>query len=171
LTLSIHELDELPESEAADLLRSCCGSSHWVDVMVARRPYRSAEALFLSADEIWSSCSRSDWLEAFDHHPRIGGERAEAQSERAAEWSRAEQAGAQASPATVRSELAEVNRTYEEKFGYIYIVCATGKNADEMLSIARGRLENDPVTELRTAAEEQRKITRIRLEKLIGAQS
>jgi OHCU decarboxylase len=171
LTLSISELDELPESEAADLLRSCCGSSHWVDMMVARRPYRSPDSLFLSADEVWNSCSRSDWLEAFDHHPRIGGERTEAQSERAAGWSRAEQAGVQAASAALQSELAETNRTYEEKFGYIYIVCATGKSAEEMLSIARRRLENDPLTELRTAAEEQRKITRIRLEKLIGAQS
>ena len=170
MATSIHQLDAMPESEAADVLRACCGASRWVDHMVARRPFRSADALFSAADEIWDSCSASDWMEAFGHHPRIGADHpAPSQGERAAAWSAGEQSAAKAASVTVQEELAEVNREYEERFGYTYIVCATGKTADEMLASAQSRMKNDPDKELQVAAEEQRMITRIRLQKLLGS--
>lgn len=171
MAISVHQLDAMAEGDAADLLRSCCGSSHWVDAMVVRRPFRSPDALFAAADEVWAACSARDWLEAFDHHPRIGANcGAAVQSERAATWSAGEQSGLRSAAVTVQDELAEVNRAYEARFGHIYVVCATGKSAEEMLTIAQARMTNDPETELRVAAEEQRKITEIRLRKLLGSE-
>jgi OHCU decarboxylase len=128
--------------------------------MVERRPFSSREAIFNAADEIWKSLAPSDWLEAFAHHPRIG--------ERTTNTVAAsEQSAIRSADEAIREELAKVNRDYKRKFGYIYIVCATGKTAEEMLAIARNRLNNDPATELAIAAEEQRKITQLRLTKLL----
>lgn len=139
--------------------------------MVARRPYDSIDAVLAAADDVWRSLDPTDWREAFAHHPRIG-ERASAapQDERARDWSAAEQAGVSTARETVRDALAEANRAYEHKFGYIYIVCASGKSAEDMLSLARKRLENAPEIELHVAADEQRKITRLRLEKLLASE-
>ena len=166
--MTVNELDTLPREEAARALTACCGSSRWVGAMLARRPFASADALLTAADEVWRSLNASDWLEAFSHHPRIG-ERASAtpQSERARSWSAGEQSSVATTDERARSELAEINREYEQRFGFIYIVCATGKSPSELLEIARQRLHNDRDTELRVAAEEQRKITRLRLEKLL----
>lgn len=150
----------MPESQAADLLRECCGSSRWVAGMVARRPFGSREAVLDAADEIARSLDASDWREAFANHPRIG-------EQTRSSWAAQEQSGASGATAAVRQALADVNRDYEQRFGYIYIVCATGKSAEEMLTIAQGRLRNDPDTELRVAGEEQRKITQLRLQKLL----
>jgi 2-oxo-4-hydroxy-4-carboxy-5-ureidoimidazoline decarboxylase len=161
---TVAELDAMSESEAAEALRACCGSSRWVDAMTARRPFRSRDALFKAADEEWSRTNEKDWLEAFSHHPRIGDRSTKG-------WAAGEQQGAQNATLTVQDELARINREYEDKFGHIYIVCATGKTADEMLAIAKSRMSNDRETELRTAAEEQRKIMQIRLEKLTGDRS
>lgn len=128
--------------------------------MVERRPFRSREAVFAAADEIWKSLDQSDWLEAFAHHPRIGERTNDSVAAR-------EQSGIRSADKLVREELEQVNRDYEHKFGYIYIVCATGKSAEDMLAIARSRLNNDPSTEIAVAAEEQRKITQLRLAKLL----
>jgi 2-oxo-4-hydroxy-4-carboxy-5-ureidoimidazoline decarboxylase len=167
--VTVAELDALPAAEAAPLLESCCGSSEWVRRMLARRPFGSAEALLAAADEVWWSLSREDWLEAFAHHPRIGERAAAApQGARARGWSVDEQRGAAAAPEDVAAALAEGNREYERHFGHIYLVCATGKSAPEMLAILRDRLTNDPATELRVAAGEQAKITRLRVGKLLG---
>lgn len=169
MSISVTELDELPEGEAAEALRSCCGASRWVDGMVNHRPFRTLQSLLTCADEVWAACGERDWRDAFAHHPRIGGEHSDAdQSDQASQWSSSEQSGVVESGSTVKAELAQVNREYENRFGHIYIVCATGRTADEMLAIARERLENDAATELRTAAEEQRRITALRLEKLVG---
>ena len=136
--------------------------------MVARRPFKSRRAVDSAADEIWQSLEASDWLEAFASHPRIG-ERSSgaAQGERGSVWAAGEQSGVNEARQDVREELAAANRTYEERFGHIYIVCATGKTAEEMLALARERLRNLPDDELKVAAEEQRKITRLRLHKLL----
>jgi OHCU decarboxylase len=168
LSISVAELDEMPESSAAEMLADCCGSSRWVSEMIAARPFGSIEAVFSAADRIWRSLSASDWVEAFEHHPRIG-ERASAiaQGERGAEWSSREQAGIERAGSDRRKALAAVNQEYEQRFGYIYIVCATGKTPEEMLEIARTRLRNAAGAEVRVAAEEQRKITRLRLQKLL----
>jgi 2-oxo-4-hydroxy-4-carboxy-5-ureidoimidazoline decarboxylase len=159
--LTVAELDELPAAPAADALRACCGAARWVAEMVARRPYHALDAVLAEADDVWWSLEPRDWLEAFAHHPRIG--------ERVASgWAAGEQAGMHQAEDATRAALAEANREYERRFGHIYIVCATGMTADALLAAARARLDNDPETELRAAAEEQRKITRLRLEKLLA---
>lgn len=137
--------------------------------MVRGRPFKSIEDLLERSDATWRSTEAADWHEAFAHHPRIGERRSEAtQSALAREWSGGEQTGMQQARSTVQDELADVNRAYEERFGHIYIVCATGRTAGEMLTVAKERMRHDPATELRVAAEEQRKITQLRLRKLLG---
>lgn len=159
----------MARDRASELLADCCGSTRWVSTMVARRPFGSLERVLAAADEIWRSLTPDDWREAFAHHPRIGDRPAVArQSEQSAAWAAGEQAAVGDAAADTRVALAAVNRAYEQRYGYIYIVCATGKPADELLAIATERLRNDPDTELFVAAEEQRKITRLRLEKLLG---
>ena len=138
--------------------------------MAAARPFPDAAALLQRADEIWWSLDEADWREAFRSHPRIGERKAEAgQTGREQAWSAGEQSGMDAAAGAVQQALADGNRAYEARFGHIYIVCASGRSAEEMLAILTARLANDPRTELRAAAEEQRKITRIRLEKLLAA--
>ncbi|HTK53817.1 MAG TPA: 2-oxo-4-hydroxy-4-carboxy-5-ureidoimidazoline decarboxylase [Gemmatimonadaceae bacterium] len=164
--------DALPEYDAAPLLESCCGSHAWVQAMLERRPFRSLARILDEADEIWWSLSPEDWREAFDHHPRIGDQSAAApQAAVARAWSADEQRGATASSHATRQALVDGNREYERKFGHIYLVSATGKSAAEILDLLRARLSNDPATELRVAALEQAKITRLRLEKLFGLTS
>jgi OHCU decarboxylase len=146
--------------------------------MEGARPFRSADELAAAADRIWRSLSKDDWLEAFAAHPKIGSPGVVAgtgfdlhpppNSDRSRAWSRHEQAGTKgASPETL-ANLADANRDYEERFGHIFIVCASGRNAGEMLALLESRLHNEPQRELEIAAEEQRKITRLRLEKLLG---
>jgi OHCU decarboxylase len=121
-----------------------------------------------SADEIWWSLDAPDWLEAFAAHPKIGGRKAASEQDAQAQsWSEQEQSGVRDAGAATLDELAEANRAYEERFGHIFIVCATGKTAGEMRALLRARLQNDAATELRNAAEEQRKITHLRLEKML----
>ncbi|MGI8547969.1 MAG: 2-oxo-4-hydroxy-4-carboxy-5-ureidoimidazoline decarboxylase [Gemmatimonadaceae bacterium] len=168
MTVSVAELSAMSDDRATELLTECCGASRWVAAMVARRPFESRRAILSEADGAYASLAPSDWLEAFSHHPRIGERMsAVAQGERGSTWSVGEQAGIDRARDDVRDELAAANREYEQRFGYIYIVCATGKTADEMVSLARARLLNEPETELRVAAEEQRKIMHLRLEKLV----
>ena len=164
--------DALPDYDAAPLLESCCGSHAWIQAMLERRPFRSLARILDEADEIWWSLSPEDWREAFDHHPRIGDQSAAApQAAVARAWSADEQRGATASSHATRQALVDGNREYERKFGHIYLVSATGKSAAEILDLLRVRLSNDPATELRVAALEQAKITRLRLEKLFGLTS
>jgi OHCU decarboxylase len=167
VSVSVEELNALPADRAAELLRACCGASRWVAGMVNRRPFFSRDAVLRAADDEWSAMGESDWLEAFSHHPRIG-ETAPAAggSATARGWSASEQASVVSAADEVRIGIARLNHDYEARFGFIYIVCATGKSAGELLAFARKRLHHDRETELRVAAEEQRKITRLRLEKL-----
>ena len=159
----------MPEARAKKLLTDCCGASQWVSGMLARRPFKSRTAVLSAADDIWRSLGPADWREAFSHHPQIGERKsATPQSERGTAWAAGEQSGVERARDDVRAELAAANREYEQRFGYIFIVFATGKSAEEMLALARERLRNDPDTELRIAAEEQRKITWLRLNKLLG---
>jgi len=158
----------MPEARATELLRECCGSSRWASAMAARRPFGSRDAVLAAADEIWRSLDAGDWREAFAHHPRIGERTSTVpQTDRGKSWAAGEQSGVDRANRDVREALAEANRDYERRFGYIYIVCATGKSAEEMLAIAKSRLRNDPEIELRVATEEQRKIMRLRLQKLL----
>ena len=138
--------------------------------MVAERPFTSLNKLFDTADQIWWSLKPGDWLEAFHSHPKIGeGKAAAAVTAEAQRWSEDEQSGIRDSAPQTIDELAELNRAYEAKFGFIFIVCAAGKRSEEMLRILRERLANNPDEELRLAAAEQAKITQLRLGKLIYA--
>lgn len=128
--------------------------------MLAARPFVSRDDLMDRSDRIWRSLQRTDWLEAFAAHPRIG-------SRAARGWAAGEQAGARGADESVLTRLAARNREYEARFGHIFIVCASGKSADEMLALLEARLDNEPDAELSIAAEEQRKITRLRLDKLL----
>ena len=149
----------LPVAEAADALRRCCGSERWVERMIAGRPYPDELALLGAAERVWWDLEPEDWREAFRAHPRIG--------ERGGDtWSRTEQAGVDGATTDVRRRLARGNEAYERRFGHVYLVCATGRGAADMLSDLEARLTNDPAEELRVAAAEQAKITRLRLEKL-----
>jgi allantoicase len=164
----VQRLDALLPHEAEAELLTCCGSRAWAARMATMRPFGALAAVLEAADAVWRGLGRDDWLEAFRAHPRIGEKKAEApQAEGARRWSEKEQAGVASASAETLAALAEGNRAYDAKFGHIYIVCATGRSADEMLALLRARLDGDAATELHAAAGEQRKITRIRLEKLL----
>ena len=159
-------LDALSEVEARAALTQACGSTAWVDAMLARRPFGTDQRLHQKADEVWLALTPDDWREAFRHHPRIGDRRQEAGAVGTALWEQQEQAGtAEASSETLQA-LADGNRVYQERFGHVFLICATGLSAATMLTELQGRLGNSPEDELRIAAAEQAKITHLRLEKL-----
>jgi allantoicase len=161
-------LRAMPEPELEAALKACCGGAAWVRAMIKARAFESLASLQKSAADLWTALPVADWDEAFKAHPRIGERKAEGpQSKVAHGWSTKEQSKVGDANQAVLDELRATNKAYEDRFGRIYIVCATGKSAEEMLAIAKERLKNDPETELRRAAEEQRKITDLRLEKLI----
>lgn len=167
--MRLEDLNSLAPTDAATEFERCCGSQAWSMAMVAHRPFADAAALFDAADRLWAGLSPKDWLEAFTHHPRIGDiDSLKAKYANTKQWAQGEQSGASHASDEVLQALAEGNQQYEAKFGYLFIVCATGKTAAEMLEILRARLPHDRDLELGLAAEEQRKITRIRLEKLIA---
>jgi 2-oxo-4-hydroxy-4-carboxy-5-ureidoimidazoline decarboxylase len=163
-------LDSVEAAEARRQLTVCCGAHRWVEGMMSERPFGTADRATRAADRIWGTLGPADWLEAFDHHPRIGEAKAAmAQDAKAATLSSSEQARVTTAGVDVRQQLAEVNAEYERRFGFIYIVCAAGKSADQLLAMARKRLGNERDQELRVAAEEQRKIMQLRLAKLLEA--
>ena len=165
---NLAEINELPTEEALKTFLDCCGSRRWAETMTGARPFPTLERLFHLAEETWFSLSTVDHLEAFAAHPKIGDRKpGDRQGERAAAWSSSEQSAVDQANTNTTAELAEINRLYHDKFGFIFIVCATGKSAEEMLAIAKARIRNSIETELKIAAEEQNKITRIRLEKLL----
>jgi 2-oxo-4-hydroxy-4-carboxy-5-ureidoimidazoline decarboxylase len=150
------QIDSSSVEDARALLSRACGARRWVDRMLIRRPFGSRDALLAVARDEWFLLDEADWREAFSHHPKIGQKSADRIASK-------EQSGVSGAAADVLTALAEGNRAYEEKFGYIFIVCATGKSAEEMLALLRQRLPNDPTKEIRIAAEEQAKITALRL--------
>ena len=151
--------------EALDAMLACCGARRWAEAMTALRPMGSVFELSAAADRIWSTMAEADWMEAFACHPRIGERRAAHASQKSTAWSRQEQSSAGKAEERVLAELAAGNALYEQRFGFTYIVCATGKSAEEMLAILNRRLANTREAELREAAEQQRQITQIRLGK------
>jgi allantoicase len=163
-------LNELSEGEARKAFLDCCGSVKWGDQMLNLRPFAGVPELLEAADRVWSGLDQNDWLEAFRHHPPIGGRRAAGgQSGAARRWSTGEQSRARTASELTRVQLAEANQAYHAKFGTVFLICATGKTADEILASLRARLSNDSETERPVAAEEQRKITRLRLQKLLSS--
>jgi len=152
-------------SSALEAMLACCGACRWAAAMVALRPIGSVLELSAAADQVWNTMQEADWMEAFACHPRIGARTASHASKKSAAWSRQEQSSAGSADDQVLAELAEGNKMYEQRFGFTYIVCATGRGAGEMLAILNRRLTSDRATELREAAEQQRQITQIRLGK------
>jgi len=161
------QINSWTDDEAREAFRRFCGSARWCELMVHVRPFDSEAALYEAADRIWWGLARPDWLEAFSAHPKIGDlDALRAKFAATAAWAAHEQAGVDGAPDDLLRELAEENCRYEARFGYIFIVCATGKTAEEMLTLLKERLSNDAREELANAAAEQAKITRIRLEKI-----
>jgi len=158
--MTLAEFNTVPRYRAEAELIQVCGSRAWVRGMAGRRPFGDLDRLLRAASEVWWSLDETDWQEAFSAHPKIGATATGA-------WSAQEQSGMRRAGAAVTTELEEANQEYRAKFGYIFIVCASGKSADEMLAILRSRLTNAPDREIRIAADEQAKIIRLRLEKLL----
>jgi len=155
-------INQMTESDARAALTRCCGCRRWVAEMMEARPFRDEAAMHTAAERIWWSLEAGDWRQAFTAHPRIGEQGKDA-------WSRDEQSGVnQAAEQTLRA-LADANRSYEQRFGHVFLICATGLSGDQMLEDLNRRLRNDATTELRVAAGEQVKITRLRLERLGAA--
>jgi allantoicase len=164
----LRALNAMVDAALRSALTVCCGSAAWVERMAERRPFKDVHELLSHSESVMSSLTREDWLEAFAHHPRIGDRtRAGPQSAEGHAWSSQEQARAQTASTETLAALAKGNRAYEQRFGYVFLVSATGRTSEETLAMLRERLRNDPQTELRTAAAEQAKITQLRLEKLL----
>jgi len=165
----LNRWNQLPHEEAAREILDCCGSVEWARKLASRRPLEHEQSLVTASDEVWNSLGANDWMEAFSKHPRIGEQKAPAAAtSQSTQWSTQEQQNVSASDDAVRAALRQANEAYEGRFGRVFIVCATGKSASEMMEILRWRLQNDDAAELREAAEEQRKITNIRLRKWLN---
>jgi len=159
----------LPQEEAVREILPCCASSTWAARMVSKRPIQDEVSLLATSDVIWRGLGEPDWLEAFRGHPRIGETHAEKTAPaQSSAWSAQEQQKAATADEAVQMALKWGNLEYEQKFRRIFIVCARGKSAGEILEILRRRLHNDEATELRQAAEEQRQIMHIRLKKWLA---
>ncbi len=166
--MTLHEFNILLKQQLIEVLTKCCGSSSWVNKMLPFVPADDMIELLEDAEEQWWQCNEEDWKEAFTHHPKIGDVDSLAKKfASTSQWALGEQSGVNIASAETIKALAEGNRLYEEKFGYIFIVCATGKSAEEMLEILKERLRNDPAKEIKIAADEQNKITKLRIEKLL----
>lgn len=166
--MSLTTLNNLGVDEATHQFMQCCTSDNWVARMVAGRPYRDANALYTAAEKNWQGLAESDYLQAFDGHPKIGDVSSlKAKYANTKELAASEQSSVDVATDVVIEALAKGNSDYDEKFGFIFIICATGKSAIEMSALLQARLPNDRETELKNAAEEQRKILQIRLEKLV----
>ena len=169
MNLELASLNSFSASRAEEEFLKCCGSRQWAQQMVAARPFKDLDELTAAADRAWWSLGTHDWIEAFHSHPKIGEKKAAAATAvEAQRWSEDEQSGLRDSAQQTLSALAELNQAYEEKFGYIFIVCASGKSSEEMLAILRNRLSSNADGELRIAAAEQAKITELRLRKLLA---
>lgn len=166
--MRIEELNCLSIEKRKEIFSKCCGAERWINVISKKDNFQNSEELLNEAERTWYELDENDWLEAFRHHPKIGD--INSLKEKYASTRHLafdEQSGVQdASDETIR-ELARMNDEYEKKFGYIFIVCATGKSAEEMLSIIKERIGNEPEKEIKTAMEEQNKITKLRIEKLL----
>ncbi len=166
--MSLQQLNSLSDEELGNELKKCCGSQRWLTAMLAARPYSSEDAIYTLSDTIWSTLSEPDYLEAFAQHPMIGDIGSlQKKFSASADWASDEQQGTNHAPMKVLTALSKGNHDYLQKFGFIFIVCASGKSAIEMLDLIEQRLRNERATELKLAASEQNKITILRLKKLL----
>jgi len=168
MEFTLEAFNQFDNPQARDLLQQCCGSTKWIEEMLNVRPFKSKSSMIQWADDIWNSLSEHDWLEAFQHHPQIGDlESLRSKFASTQHLAISEQIGTTQASDAVLEQLAFYNQEYLHKFGYIFIICATGKSAQEMLEALKARINNDTSEELTIAAEEQRQITSLRLNKLI----
>ena len=158
----------LDADTAAREILPCCGSRAWANALAARRPFAGAQQLFAASDQVWAALPEPAWSEAFLSHPRIGQQHARAATAESLAWSSEEQRAAGSQDDAAKLALAEGNRQYEERFGRIFIVCATGKSAAEILAILKTRMQKTTAAELLEAAEQQRQITQLRLRRWLG---
>ena len=156
----------MDQRQLRDLLMQCCGSKGWAKMMLTHFPVEDLVDLLENAEEVWFECSEDDWKEAFAQHPKIG-DRETLEKKFAGSAAASEQSGVQSASSQTLQALAEANKRYEEKFGYIFIVCASGLSAEEMLGMMESRLKNSLNEEIRIAADEQNKITKLRIERLL----
>lgn len=165
--MTLHELNTLDKQKLREELFKCCGSSAWVEKMLKVFPMDDLVELLEDAEEKWFECTEEDWKAAFSQHPEIGDIESLKTKFSNPGWAEGEQAGVNEASQHTLEALAEGNRLYKARFGYIFIVCATGKSAEEMLGLLHARLPNAPEEEIKIAADEQNKITKMRLEKLL----
>jgi len=161
--MTLGELNHLDSAQAEAEFMRCCGSRRWARAMAESRPFATLDAMIAAGDACWAALAQDDWLEAFAAHPPIG------EQQPVSAWSIEEQAGMASAADDERARLAASNAAYRARFGYIFIVCATGRSSAEMLAMLDARMSNPPAIELRVAADEQQKITGLRLAKLVGA--
>lgn len=165
--MNLKLINELSAEEARETFLKCCGCERWARELAEGRPYASEEEIYSLSERSFETLTRDEWLEAFGAHPKIGDmESLKKKYSATKEWAEHEQSRVHGTPPQVLQDLAAGNSEYENKFGYIFIVCATGKTAEEMLSILTQRIRNNSKEELGIAAAEQKKITNIRLGKL-----
>ena len=157
--MTFQEFNRADTAVAHIALIQCCGSKQWTERILAKRPFENVETLLSTADTMWWELAPVDWMEAFSAHPKIGGKKL-------SNWSSQEQSGINSAPNQVLEQLAKGNHKYEQRFGWIFLVNATGKTAREILDLLSTRLKNGHAEELRVAAGEQAKITKLRLQKL-----
>ena len=166
--MTLESLNSLTISDANEQFETCCGAANWVEKMNQNRPFQNKDDLYQKSESIWFSLSSKDWLEAFIHHPKIGDiDSLRKKFHNTKSISENEQSGVNDAAESTLKDLAESNQLYQDKFGFIFIICATGKSADEMLALIKIRLNNNANAEMRNAAKEQNKITQLRLEKLL----
>ena len=166
--MTLESLNSLTISDANEQFETCCGAANWVEKMNQNRPFQNKEDLYQKAESIWYSLSSKDWLEAFTHHPKIGNiDSLRKKFHNTKSISKDEQSGINDAAESTLKDLAGSNQLYQNKFGFIFIICATGKSADEMLALIKIRLNNNANAEMLNAAKEQNKITQLRLEKLL----
>lgn len=163
---TVDELNRLTADAVRRELHACCASASWIEAVASGRPYVDEAALLTVSDAAVAAMTEADLRESLEGHPRIGDRRVEAGS---GSWSSKEQAGVRSAEDSLRQALDEGNAEYERRFGHIYLACATGRSADELLAFLRERLGNDPGTEWSVVASELAKINQIRLRKLLGA--
>ena len=167
ISAGLRWLNALPDAAAHEALVSCCGSQAWAEKLQRQRPFTNREQLLRIGNETLDQLSEDDWRGAFSHHPKIGNGRATGDPQ-AQQWAKQEQSAVASAPSQTLNALKKANQEYYSRFGYIFIVCATGKSGGEMLRLLQQRLKNDARTELQIAASEQRKITQLRLEKMLN---
>lgn len=167
--MTIHQFNKLSASVQKQELFKCCGCTSWSEELVNNLPFQSVEELKKKSDQTWFSLTEKDWLDAFTHHPKIGDiQSLEKKFVSTKQWASGEQAGVNIAKQNILEELKKGNEDYEKKFGFIFIVCATGKSAEEMLDLLKQRLNNTPEEEIKIASGEQNKITHIRIDKLFA---